>query len=49
MFAYEFNEGRSVRLPIHRKAFKVLKSCIDAIGLLPAPIRLMCQSRCRWC
>ncbi len=26
----EFNEGRSVRLPIHRKAFKVLKSCIDA-------------------
>ena len=30
MFAYEFNECRSVRLPIHREAIEVFEDCIDA-------------------
>src|SRR4029077_658341 len=30
MFAYELCEGRSVRLPIHREAFKVSENSIDA-------------------
>ena len=30
MFAHEFNECRSVRLPIHREALKIFEDCIDA-------------------
>jgi len=29
MFAYEFNECRSVRLPIHREAIEIFEDCID--------------------
>ena len=51
MFAHEFDECRSVRLPIHRESFEIFEDVFNA-GMPERSqlhLRCICRSRCRIC